>query len=188
MSKVRFDFVSEDVALSPGAQPVQRDYVDHPGAVGIVALRQIDGVDHILLLSQYRHPIRAKLWEIPAGLLDVDGEHAVQAAQRELAEEAQLAANQWDVLVDYFTTPGGNSESIRIFLARDLRPAPWPEGFEPEAEEIEMEPVWLPLATAVELAHAGQLHNPSTVVGILSCASALTSPSRLRAVESPWLR
>lgn len=183
-----FDFVSEDVVLQPGAEPVQRDFVAHPGAVGVVALRQINGVEHVLLLSQYRHPVRARLWEIPAGLLDVAGERAVEAAQRELAEEAQLGAHRWEVLVDYFTTPGGNSEGIRVFLARDLYPVPLPAGFEQEAEEAEMETVWLPLQSAVELIHAGQLHNPSTVVGILACASALQQPGRLRQPEAPWLR
>lgn len=183
-----FDFVSEDVVLQPGAAPVQRDFVSHPGAVGVVALRQIDGVEHVLLLSQYRHPVRARLWEIPAGLLDVPGERAVEAARRELAEEAQLGAHSWDVLVDYFTTPGGNSEGIRVFLARDLYPAPLPDGFVQEAEEAEMEAVWVPLQAAVELVHAGQLHNPSTVVGVLACASALSEPGRLRGVDAPWLR
>ncbi len=85
------------------------------------------------------------------------------AAQRELAEEVGLAADTWHVLVDLFTTPGIIAESLRVYLARDLRPAEAPDGFVKEGEEAEMELSWAPLAELVEAVLAGDLHNPTLV-------------------------
>ena len=82
---------------------MEREYLQHPGAVGIIAL---DDADRVALVRQYRHAVRHRLIEPPAGLLDVDGEDPLLAAQRELAEEVGLAAETWHVLVDLFTTPG----------------------------------------------------------------------------------
>jgi len=87
-----------------GDGELRRDYMDHTGAVAVVA---IDEHDRMLLLRQYRHPVRMREWELPAGLLDVATEPALTCAQRELAEEADLVASDWQVLVDYSTTPGG---------------------------------------------------------------------------------
>ena len=69
---------------------------EHPGAVGIVAL---DDQGRVVLVNQYRHPVRARLDELPAGLLDVEGEPALDAAKRELPEEAGLRADEWHVLL-----------------------------------------------------------------------------------------
>ena len=95
--------VRRDDVVMPGGKTASRDVVVHPGAVGVVAY---DDEGRILLLHQYRHPVRQRLWELPAGLLDVAGEPASTAAARELAEEAGIAASRWDTLVDTFTSPG----------------------------------------------------------------------------------
>lgn len=178
-----FDLVRDDVDL--GAQGVvTREYVDHPGAVAIVAL---DDDERVLLLRQYRHPVRSFLWEVPAGLLDVDGEPALDAAVRELAEEADLVAGRWDVLVDYATTPGGSNEAVRVYLARDLSSVPDDERHVRTAEEADMESRWVPLDEAVALVLAGELHNPSTVVGILGAAAGRAdSWASLRPTTAPW--
>ena len=76
----------------------------------------------MLLIQQYRHPIRHRDWEIPAGLLDIAGESPLETAQRELVEEADLDAADWEPLVSIFTTPGGNDEVVHLFLARGLSP------------------------------------------------------------------
>ena len=73
--------------------------------IAVVVLRGESEGEEILLERQYRHPVKAELWEIPAGLLDIPGEDPRIAAERELAEEADLVADRWDVLVDYFTSP-----------------------------------------------------------------------------------
>ncbi|MGP7960788.1 NUDIX domain-containing protein [Sanguibacter sp. A247] len=178
-----WDVVSEDVDLGDGVV-VTREVIDHPGAVAVIAL---DDEGRVLLLSQYRHPVRAELWEPPAGLLDVDGEDACAAAARELYEEADLRAARWDVLVDYYTTPGGSNEALRVFLARDLTVVPESERHEREDEERDMVPVWVPVEDAVDGVLAGRLHNPSVVVGVLALNAALASDlTTLRPADAPW--
>ena len=152
-----------------GASQVVREYVAHTGAVAVIAL---DDDDRVLLLSQYRHPVRHVLWEPPAGLLDVPGEDPVRAAARELAEEADLVAGRWWRLVEFFTTPGGSSERITVFLARDLSPVPDADRFVREDEEASMVPVWVPLDEAVAGALGDRFASPSTVVGVLAAAAA----------------
>ncbi|MPV35808.1 NUDIX domain-containing protein [Georgenia subflava] len=185
-----FDLVADEVRLDPGdGAPVVREYLAHPGAVAILAMRGEPGAEEVLLIQQYRHPVRALLWEIPAGLLDVAGEDYEAAAARELYEEADLRAARWDVLVDYFTTPGGSSESLRVYLARDLTDVGDDERHAREDEERDMPLVWVPLGEAVTAVHAGRIHNPSAVVGILAAASARAQDwAPLRAVGSDWLR
>ena len=73
--------------LRYGGDEIVRQYVDHPGAAAIVA---VDDEQRVLLIQQYRHPIRHRDWEIPAGLLDIAGESPLETAQRELVEEADL--------------------------------------------------------------------------------------------------
>jgi len=185
-----FDVVGEHVRLDAAdPEPVLREYVDHPGAVAVVALREGPQGEEVALVDQYRHPIRAVLWEIPAGLLDVDGEDHLVAAQRELAEETDLQAGRWDVLVDYFTSPGGSDESLRIYLARDVSEVPEAERHDRADEEREMTTRWVPLDEAVAAVHAGRLHNPSAVVGVLAAASARAAGwETLRRADAPWFR
>ena len=101
-----WDVRRDTLAYGDQGAPIVREYVEHTGAVAVLAL---DDDERVLLIKQYRHPIRARDWEIPAGLLDVAHESPLEAAQRELAEEADLVAADWAVLADYFTTPGGSS-------------------------------------------------------------------------------
>lgn len=179
--------VEEDVELFDDHPPVTRQYVKHPGAVAVLALRGEAGKEEVLLERQYRHPVRAQLWEIPAGLLDIEGEDYLAAAQRELAEETDMRARSWHVLVDYFNSPGGYTESLRIFLARDLEPSG--EIFTRTDEEIDMIATWMPLDDAVAAILAGRFHNPSTVVGVLAAYAARTRKwSDLRPADAPWFR
>ena len=163
-----FDLVADQVDLG-GPTPVVREYVAHPGAVAVIAL---DDDDRVLLLSQYRHPARRELWEPPAGLLDVPGEPEVQAARRELAEEADLVAGSWWRLVEFFSSPGGSNERITVFLARGLGPVAEADRHERLDEEAGMVPVWVPLEEAVVAVLAGALQSPTAVAGILAAAAA----------------
>lgn len=185
-----FDLVGEQVRLAADdAEPVLREFLDHPGAVAVVALREGPHGEEVALVDQYRHPVRAVLWEIPAGLLDVDGEDYLTAAQRELAEETDLRADRWDVLVDYFTTPGGSTESLRVYLARDVSEVPHADRHKRADEERDMTVRWVPLDEAVAAVHDGRLHNPSAVVGILAAASARAAGwTVLRPADAPWFR
>ncbi len=165
-----------------GDTELRREFIQHPGAVAVVAMNE---ENEILLLQQYRHPVRQKLWEIPAGLLDVDGEPMLQAAQRELAEEADLRAGSWRTLVDYYTTPGSSSEGIRVFLATELELIPEGERHRRTAEEADMAQQWISLDSAVQMVFAGKLHNHSTVVAILALAS--NGAARSRPADADWL-
>jgi ADP-ribose pyrophosphatase len=169
-----------DIVAMPGGTTSQRDVVLHPGAVGVVALRG----DEVLLVNQYRHPVGRRLDELPAGLLDVPGEPGLEAAKRELVEEAGLAASSWHVLVDVLTSPGMTDESIRIFLARDVYEV---ERSIQEHEELEMTSHWVPLASAVGAALDGTLENAACVVGVLAAAEAVRRDFvGLRPADAPW--
>ena len=181
------DMIKDHVNVVEGQDPVVREYTRHPGAVAVVVLRGESGGEEILLERQYRHPVKASLWEIPAGLLDIPGEDPRLAAERELAEEADLVAERWDVLVDYFTSPGGSTEPLRIFLARELRDAD--EAFEREDEEATMEYAWVSLDDALTMVLDGRLHNPSAVIGVLATHAARARGwAGLRPADAPWLR
>ena len=126
----------ERVDLGAGGV-VTRDFVTHPGAVAVLALRELDGVDHVLMIRQYRHASGGHVWELPAGLLDVDGEPPWEAAARELAEEVDLTADEWHVLADDVTSPGAFPETVRIFLARGLQEVAAADAHQRTAEELE---------------------------------------------------
>ncbi|QHK18749.1 NUDIX domain-containing protein [Pseudarthrobacter psychrotolerans] len=179
-----WDVVSDSFQLSEAGESLTRDYIDHPGAVAVLPMND---AGEVLLIRQYRHPVGMDLWEIPAGLLDVEGEDFVVGAARELAEEADLAAGEWNVLADFFNSPGSSSEAIRIYLARGLTEVPHHERHERTDEEAEIEFHWIPLDDAVASVLEGRLHNPSAVVGILAAAAAKADGfAGLRPADSPW--
>ncbi|MFK4112599.1 NUDIX domain-containing protein [Streptomyces sp. NPDC002176] len=176
--------VRTDDVVMPDGSVARRDYQVHPGSVAVLAL---DEQDRVLLINQYRHPVRHKLWEIPAGLLDVPGENPLHAAQRELYEEAHVKAEDWRVLTDVYTTPGGCDEAVRIFLARDLAEAEG-ERFVTEHEETDMEYARVPVDELVRLVLAGDVHNNCLVVGVLSLVAARAGDGldALRPADAPW--
>ena len=172
--------VREDT-LGPG---FVRDVVVHPGAVGVIAL---DAEERVLLVRQYRHPVGHRLYEPPAGLLDVSGEDYLAGAQRELYEEGHIRAASWRVLVDAFTSPGMTTETLRIYLARDLSESDQ-ERYAGEHEEADMPVVWAPLSTLVERILAGELHNPTLVMGCLAAWAARSGAGydALRDPSAAW--
>lgn len=186
---------ADQVRLGPGQEPVARQVVVHHDAVAVVALRegeassQADGAAEILMIRQYRHPVRACLWEIPAGLLDVAGEEPVVAAARELAEETDYEAATWHTLAEFYASPGFTTEGARIFLAQDLSLLPEDRRTVREDEEAEFVPTWVRLDEALDAVMDGRLHNPSTVLGVLATAQARASGwVGLRPADVPWLR
>lgn len=178
-----WDVVRDRVDLGEAGE-VTREYLDHPGAVGILAL---DDAGRVLLVRQYRHPVRSLLWELPAGLLDVDGEPPERAAARELAEEADLVAGRWDTLVDWYNSPGGMNEAIRVYLARDLSEVPEADRHTRDGEELGMLTAWVDLTQARDAVLAGRIHNPTSVVGLLAaCAARDQGWATLRPADAPW--
>jgi ADP-ribose pyrophosphatase len=177
-----WDVVSEYVRFPSGT--VRRDVLVHPGAVAVIAL---DEQDRVLLIRQYRHPVGRYLFEPPAGLLDVTGEPAWQTAQRELAEEAGFAAAAWYVLLDTYLSPGGSSEAIRIFLARDLSPLANGRVMTGEAEEAHLPRAWVDLDDAKDLVMSDALGSPSAISGILAAWVARAGGwASLRPPDAPW--
>jgi 8-oxo-dGTP pyrophosphatase MutT (NUDIX family) len=164
-----------------GGQNIARDFVDHTGAVAVLAL---DDDDNVLLIKQYRHPIGTRDWELPAGLLDIHGESPLVAAQRELAEETDLAAADWSLLTEFHNSPGGSNEAIRVYLARGLSSTP---AFDRTDEEADMELRWVPLLEAVDAVLDRRIGNAIVCVAVLA-AQALESRGwvGLGDADAPW--
>lgn len=159
-----FDVVTDQVEM-PDGEAVPRDYIKHIGAVGVVAL---DDENRVVLVGQYRHPVRTFLWELPAGLVDVAGEDPATTALRELTEEADLTAGRVEHLVDLHTTPGCSSEMIRLYLATELREVPVAHQHARHDEETEIEVRRLPLADAIAMIFRGEITNGPAVAGLLA--------------------
>jgi ADP-ribose pyrophosphatase len=157
-----------DEVVMPGGRTALREVVEHDRAVAVVA---IDTAGDVVLIEQYRHPLRRRLWELPAGLMDMVGERAQLAAARELGEETGLAAADWSVLVDVAASPGFTDEVVRIFLATGLSHI----GRQGDIgdEEADLKIVRVPLGRAVTAALAGEIINASTVAGLLAASIAL---------------
>lgn len=169
-----------DDVVMPGGRVAEREVVEHFGAVAILA-RDEDG--RIAMVRQYRHPVGRRLLELPAGLLDQDGEEPLEAARRELAEEADLAADTWHVLVDLALSPGFTDEALRLYLAEDLHHL---EAAERVDEEAEFEVEWIALDDAVRMVLGGEIVNATSVAGILAAAAAQRAGVELRGVDAPW--
>lgn len=178
-------FVAEEVA-TPSGETINRQYLTHPGAVAVVAWDE--EADAIACLRQYRHPVRMEFVEVPAGLLDAEGEDFVDAARRELAEEVELVAERWQVLVDMASSPGACEETLRIYLARQVSAGSRPDGFVLEGEEAHMTWDWIPRAELVEAVLDGRCQSPTLVAGLLALQTAILSGrlEDLRPADAPW--
>jgi len=179
-----FTVYSDEVTMSGGGT-AGRDVVVNKNAVVVVAL---DDVDRVVLIKQYRHAVGKRLWELPAGLCDVDGEDLVVTAARELAEEADLNAGRFDLLVDLHPSPGFSAEKVRIFLARELTPVPEDQRHERTDEEADIEIVWRDLDEAVAMVLRGEITNAAAVSGLLAAARAREDGwATLRPTDTPPL-
>lgn len=167
-----------------GDSEITREYVDHTGAVAVLAL---DDDGRVLLIKQYRHPIGLRDWEIPAGLLDIHGENALIGAKRELAEEVDLDAAEWHLLSDFYSSPGGSNEAIRIYLARGLTATSAP--FDRTEEELDIEKRWVPLDEVVDAVLARTISNSILTIAALAAQAARAKGwSTLGDPETPWPR
>lgn len=145
---------------------VEREVAVPPDAVAVVAV--LDG--DVVLVRQHRQPIGATTLELPAGVLDHDGEGVLEAGARELAEECHLAADHLEELVTVATSPGWTTERVTLLHARGVHRTDPPDGFEATAEEAAMEVVRLPLEAAVTAVRDGTISDAKTALGILLVA------------------
>ncbi len=161
-----FDVVTDEVTMSHGGT-AKRDVVRNRGAVVVVAL---DEAGRVVLIRQYRHALGTRIWELPAGLRDVEDEDPALTAARELAEEADLTAGRMDKLVEVHTSPGFSTEHVLVYLARDLAPVPHTERFTRNDEEADLEVTRVDLDEAVAMVLRGEITNAAAVAGLLAAA------------------
>jgi 8-oxo-dGDP phosphatase len=159
-----------ETVRTPDGHDVERELIGHLDAVAVVP---VTAEGDILLLRQYRQSVRGYLLELPAGVLDEEGEAPQDAARRELAEEVHHDAGELHHLVTFLNSAGWTDERTHVYLARDVRPGRPPDGFEAEAEEADMEVVPMAAADAVAAARAGEFSDAKTVVGLLLAADRL---------------
>ena len=177
-----FTIYTDRVTMSDGSIAA-RDISENRGAVGVVAL---DDVGRVLLIKQYRHPVQRQLWELPAGLRDQADEDPALTASRELAEETDLQAERYDLLIDLHTSPGFTDELIRIYLARGLSPVPDGDRHERTAEEADIEIAWFDLDEAVAMVLRGEVTNAAAAGGLLAAARARDDGwATLRPADTP---
>jgi len=169
-----------DEVRMPHGNSARREVVEHYGAVAVLAL---DDDNNVMLVYQYRHPVGRRLWELPAGLLDLGGEPPHITAGRELKEEAGLAAIDWRVLVDLDSAPGFSDESVRVYLATGLTDVGRPDAHD---EEADLTIKRVPLDDAVHMVLAGEIVNSLAVAGVLA-AHAMGAPESLRPADAPWV-
>jgi ADP-ribose pyrophosphatase len=173
--------VRADQVEMPGGRLATREIVEHYGAVAIAAL---DADNRLAVIDQYRHAVRRRLCELPAGLLDVPGEDPAVTAARELAEEAGLAATEWSVLLDVVPSPGFTDESVRVYLARGLSEVDRPDPG--DDEEADLSSGWLPITEAVAGVFTGEIVNAVSVAAVLAVQAVLGGVATPRPVDAPW--
>jgi 8-oxo-dGTP pyrophosphatase MutT (NUDIX family) len=156
--------VETGIVPLPDRQQMAFEVVRHPGGAAIVAL---DGAGRVCLLRQYRVVMDDWLWELPAGKID-DGEPPLETAQRELAEEAACAAQQWTSLGAVISSPGVFDELVHLYLATGLSPAQ----ADSEAHEI-FDVHWLPLDEALAWARTGKIADAKTIVALFRAQERL---------------
>lgn len=171
--------VHVDTVAMPDGDEAQREVVEHADSVAIVAL---DDEQRVAVIEQYRHPLRARLRELPAGLCDEDGESAVDAARRELAEEVGVRAGTWRVLCDIAPSPGISTERVRVYLATDLDRGERESGSGGEEDDLSIE--WVPLRDLLGAVLRGEVINGHTVAGLLAAGSVLGVASDIRGVAA----
>lgn len=149
---------------APDGSRLEREIVHHPGAVGVVPLHD-DGT--VTLVRQYRAALDAEIWEVPAGLRDVDGEPTVETARRELVEEAGLRAGAIEYVLTFHNSPGFSDEAVEVFVATSLTSvADDRQGVEEQHMTIDR----VPLAEALAMVDDGRITDAKTVIALLAIA------------------
>jgi ADP-ribose pyrophosphatase len=147
-----------DEIEGPGGIRATREVVRHPGSIVVMA---VDERDRLVLVRQYRYPVGAALWEIPAGRQD-PGESPEEGARRELEEEVGVRAAQWERLLSFYVSPGFCDEVMHLFRATELSAVP-PR---PEPDE-DIEVRWLTLTEAIAMADRSEVRDAKTLLALM---------------------
>lgn len=156
-------FSADEITL-PDGKKASREYMEHPGAAAVLPFLD---AERIILVKQYRYPIRQLTYEIPAGKLD-PGESLLACVRREMAEETGYRPRTVKKLLSFWPTPAFSNEIIHIFLATGLVTAP----LTPDDDEF-IAPVVLPFTRALAMVKSGRIRDSKTVVALLAWQARL---------------
>ena len=157
-----------DTLRMPDGDTADREIAHRPDAVAMVP---VTDAGEVILVRQYRHAVGGYMLEVPAGLLDVDGEDSEDAARRELAEEIGMRADALERALTFHNSSGWTDESTIVYVATGLHDVPRPQDFTAEAEEADMDVVTLPLTEAIAAVQRGEITDAKTVIGLLFVAT-----------------
>ncbi|MBI1357543.1 MAG: NUDIX domain-containing protein [Acidobacteria bacterium] len=177
-----FQLVESQHVLQTEVFEVRRERAEHPSGAALdrhvtvnapaTVILPLNEVGELLLVRQFRLPVRTKLWELPAGRCD-PGEEEVETARRELIEETGLRAKRWTRLLDFVTAPGFSSERMIAFLAEDLTAGE----AEPEPYEL-IETRWVNREDALAMIRHGEIRDAKTITTILYCQTFVFQTAR----------
>lgn len=148
---------------------MDRRIVKHPGASVMMAL---DEAGRVLLIRQFRLPIRKRLWELPAGTRD-PGETPLQTARRELIEETGVRAKRWRKLLRFYPSPGFSTEEMSVYVAEGLT-----EGEAAPEPYERIEKRWFTWDEALEMIRRGRIRDSKTIVTLLYAEHFGRAPKR----------
>ena len=155
-----FSLVVDQVEYSSGGRAI-REVAEHPGGAVAVPLTPSGA---LILIKQFRYPIKKFLFELPAGKLD-PGEEPEHCARRELEEETGYISDRWERLTSIYTTPGFCDELLHVFLARDVKESG--KGQRLDEGEYGLTVEHVPFGKAVEMVKNGEIVDSKTICGIL---------------------
>ena len=152
--------VRTDTAELQNGNTAAREVVEHPGGVGIVP---VTADNKVLMVRQFRYPMKEELLEIPAGKLgDIEGEDPFECAVRELSEETGCTADKFIDLGAVYTSPGYNNEVLHLYLALDLQQG---EMHPDHNELLSVEAVGIGELT--DMIMNNEIQDAKTIIGIL---------------------
>lgn len=161
-----FNLVIDEVEYPSGNKGI-REVAEHPG--GAVAVPLLDN-ETIVLVRQFRYPMKQYLYELPAGKLNI-GEDPKLCAARELEEETGYIAGSLRKLTSIYTTPGFCNEQLHIFLATELRQSL--HGQRLEEGELDLTVEKIPFQQAITMIEQGEIVDSKTICGVLLAEKVL---------------
>lgn len=159
--------VQVDRVVLPNGKKTKREVVNHPGGVVILPVIEdkLSGEKQVILVKQYRQPIKKAIWELPAGKIE-DGEYPLDCAKRELNEETGFGAGTWKREIDLFTSPGYSSEILSLFVATEIEQLNPEDRYTAPEEELLIYKIFS-ISKILEMVHCGTIRDGKTLAGLL---------------------